>query len=159
LASTWLVKRADAESADRTRMLSTYLHHITLHFPIVGTMMLGALGAWTLREESQALRSFLRWAGWALFGLTSVATGAGLWAMWTGAHATLDMVELGHHRNMGLMVWSITALAAGGYERGIRADDEDWRRFGVAMWCVAGVAVIGAGHWGGAGMHPDVVPW
>jgi hypothetical protein len=140
-------------------MLSTYLHHITLHFPIVGTMLLGALGVWTLREEGQALQSFLRWAGWALCAITTVAAGAGLLAMYQGAHAALDAAQLGHHRNLGLLVWSVVVAAAWGYDQGVRSGDEDWRRFGVAMWCVAGVAVIGAGHWGGAGMHRDVVPF
>jgi hypothetical protein len=140
-------------------MLSTYVHHITLHFPIVGTMLLGALGVWTLREEGQALQSFLRWAGWALCALTSAAVISGLIAMYTGAHAPLEPVALGHHRNLGLLVWSIVAAATFGYDQGVRTRDEDWRRFGVAMWCVAGVAVFGAGHWGGSSMHPDVVPF
>ena len=139
-------------------MWPEYLHHVLLHFPIVMSMALAALGVWTRHDEAPVVRSFLRGAGWITLALTSVAAISGILAApgWLGGDGTTALRD---HRDLGVTAWAVIALAAGAYEIGARQDERDWRMFAVAMWCVASVAVIGAGHWGGSTEHADVVPF
>ena len=135
-----------------------FVHHLTLHFPIVMTMALAALGAWTMREESPATRSFLRWAGWATLALTTAAAVAGVLAA-PGPLGGQGPEVLRDHRDLGVTAWCVIALAAWAYDQGERREDALWRRFGVATWGVGALAAIGAGHWGGLGEHAEVVPF
>ena len=135
-----------------------YLHHITIHFPIVLLMVMAALGLWSLRHDIQPMQKAVHIGGWAAFALTSVAIITGLLTapgtLGFGGDANLD-----HHRNLALTTWAITGLGAWSYHKGIQDTERDWRMFGVMMWCVAAFAVLGAGHWGGASHNKEIVPW
>jgi len=139
-------------------MIAEWLHHVTLHFPIVMTFALAGLGAWTMREESERTVSFIRWAGWATFALTTVAVVAGILSApgWLGGDGPKVLSD---HRDLGVTAWFVVGLAAWGYDHGVRHSDREFRLFGVAIWAVASFAVIGAGHWGGVGQYPELSPF
>ena len=139
-------------------MWAPFLHHLTLHFPIVLSMVLAGVGLWSLRDESAQFRRLIRLGGWICFALTSVATIAGILAApgWLGGEGS---VGLTHHRNLGITAWVVIAVATFGYEWGVRNNESDWRKFAVGIWCLAVFAVIGAGHWGGTERHSGELPW
>ena len=139
-------------------MWATYLHHISIHFPIVLTIGLGAVGLYYLRRPDEALRPVIRWGGWTVFGFATVAVVSGLIIApgWFGGAGSVDLT---HHRDLALTTWLVIALAAWSFERAERGGHPDWRTFAVGLWCVAAFGVIGTGHWGGAELHDDTVPW
>jgi hypothetical protein len=139
-------------------MWPPFLHHITLHFPIVLALVLAAVGLWSLRDDTPQFRRFMRFGGWICFGFATVTAVSGILAApgWFGGEGSQ---ALSHHRNLGVTAWVVMAIAALSYEWGIRSGIEDWRKFAVGVWCVASFAVIGAGHWGGTERHPDELPW
>ncbi len=139
-------------------MWAQYFHHITLHFPIVLTMVIAAVGVWSLKDDAPQLRFFLRWVGWACFAMTTVTVVAGIIAApgWFGGEGT---EALSHHRNLGVTTWVVMALAASSYEWGVRQGSSDWRKFAVGVWCVTVFSVIGTGHWGGTELHREDLPW
>lgn len=139
-------------------MWSEFLHHITLHFPIVLTLVVAGVGLWSLRDEIPQFQLFIRGVGWMCFAMTTVTVISGIIAApgWFGGEGT---AELSHHRNLGLTAWIVMGVAAFSYEKGIREAHTDWRKFGVGVWCVAAFAVVGAGHWGGTELHKDKLPW
>lgn len=139
-------------------MWPSFIHHLSLHFPIVLTIALALVGLWSLREDSAALRRLMRVGGWVCFAMTTLAAVSGIvsapgWFGGAGSQA------LSHHRSLGVTAWAVIALAAGSYEWGMRKGIADWRNFAVGLWCVATFAVIGAGHWGGSERHPEEIPW
>ena len=132
-----------------------FLHHITLHFPIVLSMALAATGLYALRTDSDAFIPVLRWAGHLTLAITTVAVLSGLLAGgFTGGEETLQ-----HHRYLGVLAFVVIALAALSYDYGVRHDISDFRSYGICLWWVASFAVIGAGHWGGLAEHRDVIPF
>lgn len=139
-------------------MWSEFLHHISIHFPIVLVMVLGGVGLFALKHETSELQTVLRWLGWAAFVATTVALVSGIVSA-PGMFGGGGPVELTHHRDLGITLWVVVGLAVWSYEYGYRRDVRDLRSFGVMMWCVAIFAVIGTGHFGGASLHPEAVPW
>lgn len=139
-------------------MWPEFIHHITLHFPIVLALVIAGVGLWSLKDEAPQLRKFVRWVGWVCFAFTTVVVVSGIIAApgWLGGDGSPD---LSHHRNLGLTTWVVVAIATFGYEYGVREDIADWRKFAVGIWCVASFAVIGTGHWGGTEQHQDKLPW
>lgn len=137
---------------------AVYLHHLTLHFPVVLTMVLAAVGVWSIYDETPQFRKLLRWGGWIAFGLTTVTVLSGLVTApgWLGGGGSEG---LSHHRSLGLMTWTVTGIAAWAYEKGVRLKSTDWRYFAAGAWCAASVSVIGTAHWGAAEEHPEAVPW
>lgn len=136
-------------------MWADYLHHITLHFPIVLTMTMAVVGLYALRTKSEDLIPLLRWGGHATLAFTAMAVVSGLVAGGiSGGPETLQ-----HHRYLGVTAFIVIALAAFSYEYGIRSQTTEWRSFALCLWWVASFAVIGAGHWGGWGAHTDVIPF
>lgn len=135
-----------------------FFHHISIHFPIVLVMVLAGIGLYALKNETPELQTVLRWAGWAAFAATSVALVSGIVSApgWFGGGGS---VALTHHRDLGILTWVVVGLAVWSYEYGYRRDVRDLRSFGVMMWCVAVLAVIGAGHFGGGTLHDSVLPW
>ncbi len=120
------------------------------------TFVLAALGVWSVREEPASTQSFLRWAGWLTFALTTAAVVAGILSApgWFGGEGDKLLRD---HRDLGVTAWCVIGLAAFGYDYGIRHTDRLWRLFGISIWGVAALAVVGAAHWGGIGEHPEVV--
>lgn len=135
-----------------------YIHHLTLHFPIVGSMFLAVVGVWWVRTGDERLGQLLRFGGLAVFAITTVAVTSGIVAApgWFGGDGPEN---LSHHRNMGLLVWSTMAVAAIGLEIGLRQGHAYAQKFAALCWCAAAFGVIGAGHWGGSALHSDIVPW
>lgn len=135
-----------------------YLHHITLHVPLVASAMLAILGLLARGDEPETLQRFLRWIGWAVFGVTTVTVIAGILVApgWLGGEGSSD---LSHHRDLALTTWFVMGLAAGCYDKGIREGERDMRMYGIAMWWVTTFAVVGAGHWGASTHRPELVPW
>lgn len=135
-----------------------YVHHITTHFPIVMSMVLGGVGLWFARTGSEDLRTFLRWGGWIT---TVIATTAALTGLASAPDSLPEaaMAELDHHRNLGILCWLVIVLATLSMERGIRREHRGQQTLGALLWMVAVVAAIGTGHWGGSMMHSDRVPW
>jgi hypothetical protein len=139
-------------------MWAEFLHHLTLHFPIVLSMVVASVGLWSLRDDAPQLRAFVRWAGWICLAFTTVTVAAGVIAA-PGLLGGEGPDALSHHRNLGVTTWVVTAIAAAGYEFGMRRGIDDWRKFGVGVWCVVVLGVIGTGHWGGTELHEDKLPW
>jgi hypothetical protein len=136
-----------------------YLHHITVHFPIVLSMAMAAVGLYShLRADTPELHTVLRYGGWITLLFTSLAAISGIISA-PGLLGGGGEADLSHHRNLGVATWIVVALGAYGYEQGVRRQYRDWRGFAVAMWCIAVFGVIGTGHWGGSGLHGDSVPW
>ncbi len=136
-----------------------YLHHITLHFPIVLTMVMAVSGWAAARSEAfqgaEVGVSWLRWGGHVTLGFTTVAVWSGLMS---GGFSGGEE-GLAHHRYLGVLAFLVIGVAAGSYEAGIRMGSRRLRDYGRTLWWVAVVAVIGAGHWGGKWVHGDVIPW
>lgn len=139
-------------------MWPSYLHHLSLHFPIVLTLALALVGVWSLRENAAPLHKLMRVGGWVCFAMTTVAAVSGI-ASAPGWFGGAGSEALSHHRSMGVTAWVVIALAAASYEWGVRRDISDWRNFAVGLWCVAAFAIIGTGHWGGSQLHPEEIPW
>jgi hypothetical protein len=139
-------------------MWSEFLHHITLHFPIVLTLVIAGVGLWSLRDDIPQFQRFVRVVGWACFAATTVTVVSGILAApgWFGGDGG---AELAHHRNLGLTAWIVMGLASASYEWGIRDANDDWRSFAIGVWCVTAFAVFGTGHWGGTELHQDKLPW
>lgn len=139
-------------------MWSSFLHHLTLHFPIVLSMVLAVVGLWSLRADSAQFRQMMRVGGWICFALTTVAAISGIAAApgWFGGDGSAG---LAHHRSLGVTAWALIAIAAFSYEWGVQKGEGDWRKFAVGVWCLAVFAVVGAGHWGGTERHPEELPW
>jgi len=135
-----------------------YIHHITLHAPIVMTVALTALGVMTSKNETPELIAFLRWSGWITLALTSAAAITGILSAPGMLGGGGDEV-LRDHRDLGVTAWCIVALAAFGYDQGVRDKDRDWRLFGISMWGVAAITTAAAAHWGGLGEHAEIVPF
>jgi uncharacterized membrane protein len=145
-------------------MWPEYLHHITVHFPIVLTMAMAATGLYSLRRpDSPDLQVVLRWGGWLTLAMTSIAAISGIISA-PGLLGGGGEADLTHHRDLAITTWVVIALGAWSYNMGVRGDQpqqtsRDWRTFAVAMWCIAVFGVIGTGHWGGFGLHGDTIPW
>lgn len=139
-------------------MWPEFLHHITLHFPIVLSLVLAAMGVWSLRDDIPQFRRLMRWAGWACFAITTVTVVSGIIAApgWFGGDGTQ---RLANHRNLGVTTWVVMGIAAFSYEWGLRQKIDDWRKFAIGVWCVAAFAAMGTGHWGGTELHKDRLPW
>ncbi|RAL22361.1 hypothetical protein DL240_10960 [Lujinxingia litoralis] len=137
-------------------MWPSFLHHLSLHFPIVLSMGLAAAATYGLRrDDPELLRPLVRWGGWANLAMTSLAVVSGLVAGGFSGGSE----DLSHHRYLGITAFFVIALAATSYDYGQRHNLVDWRRFGGLLWWVATFAVIGTGHWGGLAEHRAVVPW
>lgn len=139
-------------------MWAQFLHHITLHFPIVLALVNAAVGLWSLKDDAPQLRTFLRISGWICFAFTTLTVIFGILAA-PGIFGGEGPGELSHHRNLGLTAWAVMAVATLSYEWALRHKSVDWRKFAVGVWCVTAFAVIGAGHWGGTELHQDSLPW
>lgn len=139
-------------------MWSEFLHHISIHFPIVSVMGLGAIGLFALKNETPELQKVLRWGGWAAFVATTVALVSGIVSA-PGMFGGGGSPELTHHRDLGITLWIVVGLAVWSYDYGYRHNVRDLRSFGVMMWCVAVFAVVGTGHFGGSELHPSALPW
>lgn len=141
-----------------TPVWSEYLHHVTVHFPIVATIGLAGIGLLWLSRPTDELALLLRWGGWTTFALTTIAVVSGIVTA-DGLFGGQGSTALRHHRDLGLTTWCVVGLAAWGFERGLRDDSDDWRRFAAALWCVAALSAVGTGHWGGSTLHDEAVPW
>lgn len=139
-------------------MWPDFIHHLSLHFPIVLSLVLLGVGGWSLKHDTPELRAVVRVIGWIAVALTTVAVVSGILAApgWFGGEGSQ---RLSHHRYLGLTTWVCALLAALAYERGQRLDERDWRALGVGLWCVVAFGAIGTGHWGGSEEHSEVVPW
>lgn len=139
-------------------MWADYLHHITVHFPIVMSFVLAGVGTWSLHDPAPQLTGFMRVGGGATLLITSVAVISGL--LITPDTLTEVLVyDLGHHRNLGLSAMAAMVSAVGAYEYGVRRDEAGARGFGALAWWAVALAVLGAAHWGGSTLHADRVPW
>ncbi len=139
-------------------MWDAYLHHITVHFPIVMSLVLAAVGVWYVKTEDARLFTFVRVAGAITASITLVAVISGLVTaqhFWTEEGPDV----LIHHRNLGITVLCVMLIAAAAVEWGHRADEIRAVKFGALLWVASAFGVLGAGHWGGSGVHSDVVPW
>lgn len=136
-------------------MWSEFIHHLTLHFTIVLPMVLAAVGLYSVRTDGSSLQGLIRWTGIAAVGFTVITVASGLIAGgFSGGEESMQ-----HHRYLGITTSLVIALAAWSYDRGVRTSSGDWRSFGVAIWWVATLSVIGAGHWGGLSIHAEVIPF
>ena len=139
-------------------MTAEFIHHVTLHFPIVLTIVWAIVGLWSLRDETATHRTLLRWGGWLTMIAATVVVVSGIVAApgWFGQEGSEG---LRHHRNLGLTSWCVMVAATLAYDRGVRRDLRALRMFAIGAWCVAAFSVVGTGHWGGSEEHPDSVPW
>ncbi len=148
----------DGRCYNRPMHWPEYIHHLTLHFPIVGSLFLAAIGVWWVRTGDLRLGQLLRFAGWFVFVAATAAATSGIIAS-PGLLGGDGPQALSDHRNMGVTVWCVTAIAAIGYEVGLRRQIIYVQRFAALCWCAAAFGAIGAGHWGGSALHSDKIPW
>jgi len=140
-------------------MWAEYLHHVTVHFPLVLSIALAGVGLWSLHTDpTDQLDPVIRWGGWGAFALACVAVVSGVITApgWFGGDGS---VGLRHHRDLGLTSLSVFAFAAYTFETFARGGHRDWRRVAIGAWCVAAFSTIGTAHWGGSELHRDTVPW
>lgn len=135
-----------------------YLHHVTLHFPIVMSLVLAAVGVWWVRADEPTLAVILRWGGWFTLAVTTITAISGIVAA-PGVLGGDGPQGLSDHRNMGVMTWVVIATAAIAFEAGHRTAGRYTCRFAALCWGAAVFASIGAGHWGGSALHSDKIPW
>lgn len=136
-------------------MWPEFIHHVTSHFALALPWVLAAAGLYAMRTDESPLIPLLRWGGWATFAMALITTATGL----IGGGFTGGEEHLQHHRYLGILTFITVAVAAVGYEVGVRRGITDLRKFGVGVWWVASFATIGAGHWGVLAEHADVVPF
>lgn len=135
-----------------------YIHHVSLHFPIVGSLFLAVVGVWWVKTDDIRLSVLIRWFGWFVFIMTSFAAISGIIAA-PGILGGDGPQGLSDHRNMGVTLWCTAAVAAIGFEIGTRTHVAYVRKFAALCWCAAAFGAIGAGHWGGSALHSDKIPW
>lgn len=145
------------------KTLAPYLHHLTVHFPIVLSFVLSGVGLYALattdwEDVPEVLDPVLRLGGWLAAAAATAAVVTGIVAApgWFGGD---DTVGLRHHRDLALTAWCIFLLAAYAYEKALGGGHPDWKKFAVGCWCVATFGIVGAAHWGGSELHTDLVPW
>lgn len=137
-------------------MWPDFLHHLSLHFPIVLSIALAFTATFALRrDEPPALTPVIRFGGWTNLAMTTLAVISGLVA----GGLSGGPEPLSHHRYLGITAFFVIALAALSYDYGTRHNIADWRRFGGLLWWVATFAIIGAGHYGGLAEHRSVIPF
>jgi hypothetical protein len=140
-------------------MNAAFLHHLTLHFPIVLTLIWAVVGVWSLLgDETPTHRTLIRWGGWITLALVTITVVSGLFAApgWFGGEASEGLRD---HRNLGLTTWCVILIATIGYHIGDTKEARPFRVFGIGIWLVAVFSVVGTGHWGGSELHPEPVPW
>lgn len=136
-------------------MWADFVHHLTLHFTIVLPMVLAMAGLYSLRSDDEVLVPLIQWTGLFTLAVATITVATGLVAGgFSGGEEALQ-----HHRYLGIMTFCVIAIAAIAYDQGVRRDITDLRAYGVTIWWVASVSVIGTGHYGGLGGHLDVVPF
>ena len=138
--------------------LSIWLHHLSLHAPLVLPPALAIVGFATAREETPRLIALLRYGGWATLALTTLAAIAGILSA-PGVFGGGGEEVLRDHRDLGVTAWCVAAAAAAVYDYGARHDARDTRRLGLCLWAVTSLATIGAGHWGGLYEHAELIPF
>lgn len=136
-------------------MWPDFLHHISLHFAIVLPMVMAAVGAYILAQKTESLDSLFRIGAWTTLIATTVAVATGLAS--AGLSGGPDHLE--HHRYLGILTFSVVALATLAFEIGHRHQIDDLRKFGLAAWWIASLSVVGTGHFGGLAEHLDLVPF
>lgn len=135
-----------------------YIHHVSLHFPIAGSLLLACIGVWWVKTDDPTLGRLLRFAGWFVFGMTTAAAFSGIIAA-PGILGGDGPQTLSDHRNMGVTLWCVAGVAAIAFEIGTRRNEAYLRRFAALCWCAAAFGAVGAGHWGGTALHSDKIPW
>lgn len=137
---------------------SHWIHHVSLHVPLMLPAVLTTFGVWTWHEETIKQIKFLRWVGLFCLAATTVAIVAGI-ASAPGFLGGEGSAVLRDHRDLGVTAWCVILLAALSYDHGARHDDIVFRRLGICWWGVATLAVIGTGHWGGLHEHAKHIPF
>ena len=136
-----------------------WIHHVSLHVPLVLPAVLTCLGLLTWRDEEVSRHvKFMRWLGLFCLGATTVAILAGM-ASAPGLLGGDGSAVLRDHRDLGVTAWCVILLAALSHDAGVRQQDVSYRRLGTCLWGVATLAVIGAGHWGGLHEHAKHIPF
>lgn len=136
-------------------MWPEFIHHIALHFVIVLPMVWAVFGLYAIRTNTRELAPLLCWGGHVTLAVAIVTTGTGLAA----GGLSGGEEHLRHHRYLGILATITIAIAALGYDQGVRRDIRRLRAFGISMWWVASLATVGASHWGVLAEHADVVPF
>ncbi|MFB6263621.1 MAG: hypothetical protein ABEL76_08370 [Bradymonadaceae bacterium] len=139
-------------------MWARYLHHLSLHVPIVLIPAVAAVGTYHHFVGGERVLRIVRWAGWGAFLATAVAVLSGALGAPAG-FAGEPYAALRHHRDLALTTLAVAGLAVWAFEKGVRRDHADWRAFAVGVWWVAALGVVGTAHWSGATVHADSVPW
>ena len=139
-------------------MWDHYLHHITVHFPIIGSFGLAAIACVYIAKDELSYERLLRFGGWvvAIVSTVTVVSGVLMAPGWFGGDGPL---ELTHHRNMGIAAYVTILTAAIGFEIGLRQPKPYAKRFSALLWVAIAFGCVGAGHWGGSVVHSDIIPW
>lgn len=135
-----------------------YLHHVTVHVPIVGSTILAGIGTYWVKTQSDELGNVVRWLGWATLLTTTVAVVSGIMAA-PGDFGGDGPKVIADHRNLGLTTYWAMATGVVAFEWGRRAGSMPAQKFGALVWWAVLLGVIGTGHWGGSSLHSDIVPW
>ena len=142
-------------------MWTEFLHHLFLQVPITASLGLAMIGIYFVISPANNIALIIRYLGWITFIAITGTALSGIFSA-PGILGGDGPIELSHHRNLGLIVWSIALLATVGFEIGARTVSEYSKYIksaSVLLWIAVAFSAIGAGHWGGAVVHSDKIPW
>ena len=136
-------------------MWPEFLHHITLHFPIVLSLALALTGHFARSRKSDDLLTLIHYSGLFTLAITALTVLSGFAAAGlSGGDPTLV-----HHRYLGALAGITIAIASLSVHFGIRRDLPDLTSFGLLTWWAAALATTGAAHWGSWAEHPELIPF
>jgi hypothetical protein len=135
-----------------------YIHHVTVHVPLVASAVLAVVGTYWLKTNSEDVSPIVRWLGWGTFIVTTLAVISGILAAPGGFGGDGPKV-IADHRNLALTTYWAMGTAVIAFEWGHRIESLPTKRFGALVWWAVMFGAIGTGHWGGSSLHSDVVPW
>ena len=138
--------------------IAEYIHHVTVHVPLVASAMMAVIATYWLRTDSGDVKPLVRWLGWGTLLATTAAVVSGIVAA-PGAFGGDGPKVLADHRNLGLTTYWAMFTAVVAFEWGHRSGNRPTQRFGALVWWAVVFGAIGTGHWGGSSLHSDVVPW
>lgn len=136
-------------------MWPEFLHHITLHFPIVLSLGLAITGHLARTRGSDDLLSLTHYAGLFTLAITLLTAFSGFAAAGLSGGDPL----LIHHRYLGSLAAITIAIATLSVHFGIRRNIPDLTSFGLLSWWAAALATTGAAHWGSLAEHPELIPF
>ncbi len=139
-------------------VLAEYIHHVTVHVPLVASAIMAAIGTYWVLGQSKDVEPIVRWLGWGTLLVTTIAVVSGILSA-PGDFGGDGPKVISDHRNLGLTTYWAMATGVIAFEWGRREKSLPAMKFGAIVWWAVLLGAIGTGHWGGSSLHSDVIPW